>query len=248
VQPIASGNIRLAATVVLLRPSADAGYEIYMVERPGSVVFPDLHVFPGGKVDEEDYIPQCCDGLTPAAADALLGAPGALRYWVAAIRECFEECGVLLATDDSRRAIAERHLQLAPYRQRCIDGELNMGQLCGVEQLRLDCAKVHYFSHWLTPELAPKRFDTRFFVAELPAQQTAVAHESEIVTSSWVTPAQALANAASGAWQMISPTLVTLRSLALYQQIPQLLQAVAAEEHLPKLTPELRAEGMCELR
>ncbi len=246
-QPIATGNIRLAATVVLLR-EAQPGFEIYMVERPGGAVFPDLHVFPGGKVDAPDFVPEHCLGLTPAAAEAKLGVPGALRYWVTAIRECFEECGVLLACRRNGEPIAEQHQALAHYRQRCIDGELSMGELCEQEQLRMECGKVHYFSHWLTPEVAPKRFDTRFFVAQLPAKQATEAHESEVVSGEWVTPAAALEHAAQGRWQMISPTRVTLESLASYPTVGQLLAAVGAESHLPELTPNLRAEGMCDLR
>jgi 8-oxo-dGTP pyrophosphatase MutT (NUDIX family) len=250
VQPIAQGNIRLAATVVLLRPVAEgaAGYEIYMVERPGGTVFPDLHVFPGGKVDESDFVPEHCLGLTVAAAEQAMGVPGALRYWVAAIRECFEECGVLLATQVAGGGVAEQQAELAHYRQRCIDGNVSIGELCNAEGLQLDCAKVHYFSHWLTPEVAPKRFDTRFFVAELPPKQLTQAHDYEVVAGVWVTPEQALENAAQGVWQMISPTLVTLESLARYQTIPLLLEAVALQAHLPTLTKNLLAEGMCELR
>ncbi len=249
-QPIAQGNIRLAATVVLLRPPMQGkqGYEIYMVERPGGTVFPDLHVFPGGKVDESDFVPQHCSGLTVAAAEQAMGVPGALRYWVAAIRECFEECGVLLATQVAGGGVAEQQAALAHYRQRCIDGEVNIDELCSAEGLQLDCAKVHYFSHWLTPESAPKRFDTRFFIAQLPAQQLTEAHDYEVVAGVWVTPEQALANANQGTWQMISPTLITLESLARYQTIPELLEAVAEQAHLPSLTAELRAEGMCDLR
>ena len=248
-QPIAQGNIRLAATVVLLRPQAQGatGYEIYMVERPGSTVFPDLHVFPGGKVDEADFVPQHCSGLTVAEAEQAMGVPGALRYWVAAIRECFEECGVLLATQVAGGGVAEQQAELAHYRQRCIDGEVSIGELCNAEGLQLDCAKVHYFSHWLTPEVAPKRFDTRFFIAELPARQLTQAHDYEVVAGVWVTPEQALANAAQGRWQMISPTIITLESLARYPTIPKLLEAVAGQVHLPTLTEQLRAEGMCEL-
>lgn len=249
-QPIAQGNIRLAATVVLLRPIAEGegGYEIYMVERPGGTVFPDLHVFPGGKVDEADFVPEHCSGVTVAAAEEQMGVPGALRYWVAAIRECFEECGVLLATPVAGGDIAEQQQELAHYRQRCIDGEVSIGALCKAEGLQLDCAKVHYFSHWLTPEVAPKRFDTRFFVAELPPKQLTRAHDYEVVAGVWVTPAQALLHAKDGVWQMISPTLVTLESLAKYPSIPRLLDAVAEQAHLPELTAQLRTEGMCDLR
>ena len=96
-QPLQRENIRLAATVMLIRDHP-SGLQVYMVKRPGRGDFPDLHVFPGGKVDEDDWQPDLCPMLTDQEASARLGvAAGGLRYWVAVARECFEECGVLLA-------------------------------------------------------------------------------------------------------------------------------------------------------
>ena len=100
-QPLQRENIRLAATVMLIRDNP-AGLQVYMVKRPGRGDFPDLHVFPGGKVDEDDWLPDSCPTLTDQEASARLGvSAGGLRYWVAVARECFEECGVLLANSVS---------------------------------------------------------------------------------------------------------------------------------------------------
>jgi 8-oxo-dGTP pyrophosphatase MutT (NUDIX family) len=250
-QPLSHGNIRLAATVVLLRDTV-RGPEVFMTKRPGGAVFPDLHVFPGGKVDESDFAPEVLAGLEADHADGLLGlAAGGLRYWVAAIRECFEECGVLLAYRDGAlvrwrdRAEMERFHH---YRQRLIDGELSMTELCRHERLRLAADRVFYFSHWITPEVAPKRFDTRFFVAAMPEAQQTVAHQDEIVDDVWIRPADALSAHAAGDWQMIAPTLTTLSCIAAYPTTEHLLAAVRAESHLDGLTDSLRQQGMHELR
>ena len=95
-QALERDNIRLAATVMLIRDTAD-GLQVYMVKRPGKGAFPDLHVFPGGKVDADDFAPDVTADLDDAQASKTLGiSAGGIRYWVAVVRECFEECGVLI--------------------------------------------------------------------------------------------------------------------------------------------------------
>ncbi len=245
------GNIRLAATVVLVR-DAPAGVEVFMVQRPGTVDFPNLHVFPGGKLDASDHMPELCTGMEDARASDLLGvSAGGLRYWVAAIRECFEECGVLLATsNDETLAIEDGAAvrRFTRYRGELLDGRMSLADVCEREKLRLACQHVGYFSHWLTPDAALRRFDTRFFVAAMPPGQTAVAHEWETQDSSWTTPGAALECFRDGAWQMISPTLTTLEMIVPYSDCESLLQAVATEAHVPELTPELNVQGMQPMR
>jgi 8-oxo-dGTP pyrophosphatase MutT (NUDIX family) len=250
-QPLKRANIRLAASVMLLRDSAE-GLEVFMLQRPGGVDFPDLHVFPGGKVDEQDLLESRVSGCSEAAANRLLGLPaGGLRYWVTAIRECFEECGVLLArrgggfvelTDPTEAARFEG------YRQSLMDGELTMAEFCEREDLVLAADCLLYFSHWLTPEAAPRRFDTRFFVARMPVAQETMAHAWETAGDHWVTPSEALMAAAEGRWQMISPTLTTLESLSKCASVEEMFADVLAEKHLPELTAELRIQGMQSLR
>ncbi len=222
-----------------------------MMQRPGGVDFPDLHVFPGGKVDEGDFAPELIAGLPESAADRLLGVPGGLRYWAAAIRECFEECGVLLAYRNGALIDWADEREVAHfngYRQQLIDGELTMLDVCRREELRLAADRVLYFSHWITPEQAPRRFDTRFFIAAMPDNQETIAHAWETADDEWVRPRDALAAWEAGRWQMISPTLSTLNSIAGFSDVPSMLEAVLAESHLETLTDEMRRQGMHDLR
>ena len=249
-EPLRRGNIRLAATVVLARQRGGA-MEVFMIQRPGRGDFPNLHVFPGGKVDEADYLPELCTGINDAGANRAMGVTGGgLRYWVAAIRECFEECGVLFATAAGRPAVRNEasEQRFSAYRAMLIDGQLDLASLCAREGLRLACGEMLYFSHWLTPEMSPRRFDTRFFIAVMPSSQNTLAHATETQNSSWIRPAEALRLCETGAWQMISPTITTLEMIERYADCQELLDAVRDEAHLPELTPELRWEGMQAIR
>ncbi len=249
-EPLQRGNIRLAATVVLTRQGA-GGIEVFMIQRPGRGDFPNLHVFPGGKVDAADHLPQLCTGIDDAGASRAVGvASGGLRYWVAAIRECFEECGVLFATADGGPVTEETDWQqrFADYRAMLIDGRIDLATLCARERLRLACGEMLYFSHWLTPEAAPRRFDTRFFVAVMRSSQNTLAHETETQHSSWIRPADALRLCDAGDWQMIAPTITTLRMIEPYADCDALLGAVRSESHLPELTSHLQWEGMQAIR
>lgn len=253
--PLHSNNIQLAATLVLVRDTA-AGIEVYMTERPGGIDFADLHVFPGGKVAaaDDEWLQdsgQRLLGQNGEAANAALGEAEALRYWVAAIRESFEECGVLYARDaagDWLEISAAELPRFAEYREALIEQRMTLAQLCEATGAVLDASGLLYFSHWLTPESAPRRFDTRFFLARMLPGQATAEHHREVVSGAWVAPAEALANARTGRWQLISPTRVTLESLAPFASSAALWQAVRGNRHLPTLTTALRHEGMCELR
>lgn len=219
-----------------------------MVRRPARGAFPNLHVFPGGKVDaDDDGAASFCSGRTDAQASALLGlACGGLRYWVTAIRECFEECGVLLAYRAGRlfQPADERERErFDSYRDALATGALNFQAVLARERLSLAVDLVHYFSHWITPETAPARFDTRFFLARLPPGQCAAEHSRETTSGAWVTPTRALANHEAGEWLMIHPTLTTLRTVARFSDVDKLLGDVAAGRHLGAIDGSLRAQG-----
>ena len=239
--------IRKAATVLVLR-EGDEGIEVFMVQRPGRGVFPNLHVFPGGKVEGVDHgLGHLCRDLTDAEASAALGIEdGGLRYWVTAIRECFEECGVLLAYRDGAlfqpRDEAEAR-RFDGYRNELISGELHLPELARRENLELATDRVHYFSHWITPPSAPARFDTRFFVAAMPPGQRAEGHLRETVAGLWIAPAQALAEYDAGRWQMIHPTLTTLRTAARYATVSALVADVVAGEHIGEVDSALHLQG-----
>lgn len=250
-QPLVRGNIRLAATVMLVRDTP-TGMEVYMVQRPGRGDFPDLHVFPGGKVDDDDWAPQLCDGLDDATASGRLGIErGGLRYWMAVARECFEECGVLLVNhggaplDFAHEAIDHKY---AHYREQLLAGEISFARMCQREDLTVACDLLAYFSHWLTPDSAPRRFDTRFFLAAMPPHQNTLAHTDETADDQWERPAEALAKFQSQQWQMIDPTLRSLETLSQFNAVDEALTGVRRGNHLMPLTPELNRQGMQNLR
>ena len=250
-QPLQRGNIRLAATVMLVR-DAPGGLEVYMVQRPGKGDFPDLHVFPGGKVDEDDWAPELCFGLDDDEASTRLGIErGGLRYWTAVARECFEECGGLLAHQHGRAldfAAPEVSDKFSRYREQLLANEINFSELCLAENLHVACDRLAYFSHWLTPEMAPRRFDTRFFLAAMPPHQDTLAHTDETADDQWEKPEEALAKFHADEWLMIDPTLRSLETLSQWQTVEQALAGVKQGDHLMPLTPELNRQGMQKLR
>jgi 8-oxo-dGTP pyrophosphatase MutT (NUDIX family) len=201
-----------SATLMLLRDAAD-GLEVFMVERHRAVDFvPGAMVFPGGKVDAADRDPalraRCRTAAGLAAAD--------LALCIAAIREGFEECRVLLArpagearlvTADRLRAIEARH------RAPLCAGRIGIGEVAAAEDLELACDLCVPFAHWITPEGSPRRYDTHFFLAAAPPDQQPAHDGVEAVASAWVSPARALADAAAGRLTIIFPTLLNLRKL-----------------------------------
>ncbi len=161
-----------------------------MVRRPAKASFGDVFVFPGGVLDAEDgAVHDACAGVSEADANRLLHVDaGGLDYYSAAIRELFEEAGVLLADTDLSSG------DLADARDALNDGELPWDRFVHDGRLTLRCDSLHYFSHWITPEVLPKRYSTRFFVAELPAGQHADHDVREVTASVWTTAADAIAS------------------------------------------------------
>lgn len=246
-QPLEYDNIRLAATVMLIKDSS-AGLQVYMVQRNAGGAFPNLHVFPGGKVDDADFAPDLTDGLSDDEASALLGvSAGGLRYWVAVARECFEECGVLVARNVDLSSPVTRG-RYAAYREQLLADEISFADICIAESLKIETDLLGYFSHWITPESAPRRFDTRFFVAAMPPGQQTNAYTGETTDDDWVTPEAALAKFRSSEWQLIDPTLRSLETLSNYHTVNEVLAGVRRGDHLMPLTPELNRQGMQTLR
>jgi 8-oxo-dGTP pyrophosphatase MutT (NUDIX family) len=240
-----------AATLLLVRPAGD-DFEVFMVERPGAADFGGLHVFPGGKVDDSDAdLEPYCIGLTDARASAALGVGNnGLRFWVAAIREAFEEAGVLLAYEMDEEGghpidfSGDNEARFDQYRREVHQGFVTMADLCHREGLRLAADRVHYFSHWITPKGPPRRYDTRFFLAVAPEDQELAHHEDELEGGEWVRPAEALGHVKSGRWQMITPTLWTLETMADYDGIEALVDDMLEGKHLPEVTEARLKEGM----
>jgi glyoxylase-like metal-dependent hydrolase (beta-lactamase superfamily II)/8-oxo-dGTP pyrophosphatase MutT (NUDIX family) len=182
-------DARPAASLLLLRDGGP-GLEVLMLrraERDGDVRS-GAAVFPGGVVDRRDReAHRCCLGGDDAALSRQLGlANGGLDYAVAALRESFEEVGLLLADRAFDAAAA------LPWRERLQAGQASVTDLCDTLGLRLDVRGLVYYSHWLTPPGVAKRFDTRFFVAHAPPEQEAVADYGEAIELMWLTPRAAL--------------------------------------------------------
>ncbi len=249
-QALVKGNIRLAATVILIRDGA-LGLEVFMVQRPGKGDFPDIHVFPGGKVDADDFSPEICFGLKDSeASERLRVTSGGLRYWVAVARECFEECGVLLACKEGAPIVFDKEIarRFHDYRERLLANKISFGDICRSEKLQVDCTRLEYFSHWITPNQIPRRFDTRFFVATMPADQSTYAQTFETVDDEWLQPSDALANKDKGHWQMIDPTLHSLEILSKYGRVKEALGEIQQGFHLMPLTESLSRQGMQSFR
>lgn len=230
---------RPASTLALLRESAD-GFEILMLQRSLQAAFlPGFYVFPGGAVDAGDAHPELTDyidGHSEASACRLLGIEdGGLGYLVAAIRECFEEAGLLLAHDRDGAPIGADHPALRSTREPVMRGELPMAALCREYGLRLPLETLTYIDHWVTPPGAPRRFDTRFFVAAAPTGQVAAHDGRETIDHCWLSPQQALQEHRDGKRQFGAPTLTVLRRLSRFATLSEALGD--AEQAKPQAFP-----------
>lgn len=237
-----------AATVTLVRDGPE-GLEVLMMRRNLQSVFvPGKYVFPGGSVDRADAaeaVYACCTGLDDAAASARLGLPAhGLAYWIAAIRESFEEAGLLLAcTEDGRTATQAQVIALARHRKAVADGTLAFDALLREEGLRMATDALVYFSHWITPVGAPRRYDTRFFVARAPDGQEAVSDFDETIESVWVRPRDAVIRCEAGEFKMLTPTIHTLRLFAPHDSADALIEAMRARGNIPAIQPRVAKDG-----
>jgi 8-oxo-dGTP pyrophosphatase MutT (NUDIX family) len=239
-----SVTTRDAATLMLIRDARDddggPAVEVCMLRRNLESEFvAGAYVFPGGSVDEEDRGPEAaarCRGLTGAEASAILGMDsGGLALWVAALRECFEEAGVLVARpvaagapgegpsdllDTSDPVVAAR---FATWRDAVNDGSASFLDLCRAEGLELDLGDVHFVSHWITPELAPRRYDTRFFITAAPPGQVASHDDGETIAAIWTRPTEALARQAAGEIDLLPPTITNLANIQSYRTTAEVM-------------------------
>lgn len=241
---------RPAATVMLVRDASE-GVEVFLMKRSGFGSFGGLHVFPGGKVDDSDRAGRwnaLTTGPEDAAASQVLGVPrGGLGYWVACIRECFEEAGVLLASDPGGRTIpfadpaVRRRFEDWRVRLNAGEGDL-LERMCRDENLLLAADQLAYVSHWITPLGQPARFNTRFFVARAPSEQDALHDGHETVESEWLRPVDALERFADGDLNLISPTEKNLEAIAGFSSTEALLEAKRAVDPstIPTILPAMR--------
>ena len=248
-------QVRDAATVMLVRDALDGtGMEVFMLRRNlNSDFVGGAYVFPGGAVDEADRhadLERICQGRSDAVASEQLGIEsGGLAYWVAAVRECFEEAGVLLAVPEGTDHVisfAEPDIEqrFSEHRRAVDSGERRLIEICEEERLRLDVDRIHYFSHWITPEGPPRRYDTRFFVAAAPPDQVPLHDDRETIANLWVRPQDALDRHAAGELDMIFPTIRNLMAIGRFERSADLLDHARTISAVPAILPRIvRDEG-----
>ncbi len=240
---------RLAATTILVR-ARDSQPEILLLKRGEHARFmPNAYVFPGGAIDpgdESDDMYDRCAGLNDRAAASLLGLPSnGLRFFVAAVREAFEECGLLLAYGPTGEWVDlsiwdEAHVREA--RLQVSAGRLNLAALCEAHGWRLAVDKLIFFSHWITPP-GKLRFDTRFFLSLAPPRQYACLAGDEMSELVWHTAAEALSAHANDELLLMFPTRQILKDIAACKDIDELFDYANRPRAIAPITPVL-PQGM----
>lgn len=230
---------RPSATVVVVR-EGDSHPELLMIKRRAGDAFGDSYAFPGGVVDhDESDAHGRIDGRTAEEANGILGVPeDGLDYYSAAIRELFEESGILLArTDDGQWATVTP--QLEKLRVEVDKGRLPWAEFLEKESLRLACDALHYFAYWETPLISPKRWSTRFFLAELPEGQEPSHDDSEVTDIRWLSAREALAGARDGHIKLPFPTTRNLNYIADIETVDELFAwaDARARQEITKLRP-----------
>jgi 8-oxo-dGTP pyrophosphatase MutT (NUDIX family) len=247
--PITS-DPRPASTVVVLRDSS-FGPEVFLVRRHERTVFMGgAHVFPGGRVDAIDHEGDhaWCDGVTHATKQLDTLAPSeAVAYHVAASRELFEEAGVLLARDGAGRFVslagAADHARFKHDREEVHAGRASLRTVVDRERLRLALDSLVLFAHWVTPPIDTKQFDTRFFMTRIPPDQTPAHDDTETTHSTWITPADAMAQARAGEIVLPPPTWTTLRELETFKSVEEALAWAAQRRVMRRMPMALEHEG-----
>lgn len=225
-RPVSAAEPLPSSTVILLREDGgEEPFRVLMVERHGSVTFPGVHAFPGGVVDPGDHAPHGATlppGQSWAPAGEGDGPEEALPYWIAAVRECFEEVGLLLVHRDGAALPTPLPAPIAGLRARLHAGE-PFAELLAEHGLVPATDGLLYFARWITPKRNPRRFDTRFLVGRAPAGQDAVIDATECVSCRWLGPRGALALYERGDITLIPPTVRTLDDLARFASVDAVL-------------------------
>ncbi|MEM6708600.1 MAG: hypothetical protein AAF648_07420 [Pseudomonadota bacterium] len=237
--------IRPAATIMIVR-DAEPQFELFMLRRTKGASFAGgMYVFPGGRVDADDHLHKY-DAVRVEPSETQAPQLRALGYeWrgflIAALRETFEEAGLLLAYEADGSLLsyehAEKETRFDALRKPLHDNEVTLLDICRQEQLKLAIDRVHYFNRFVTPVGRPRRFDTRFFVAKAPAVQVGRHDEAETVDSVWISPGQALARNEAREFDLMRVTQMQLQALNQYQSADELLAAVASKTEFPVHRP-----------
>jgi 8-oxo-dGTP pyrophosphatase MutT (NUDIX family) len=206
---------------------SSAGPELFMVRRHQDTAFMGgAYVFPGGRVDDADHdgSESWCDGLAHARAQlAALDAQAAVAFHVAAARELFEEAGVLLARTPDGHFVSlagdDVHARFKAYRGDVHAGRITLRDLVQREGLRLTLDTLVLFAHWVTPPIDTRQFDTRFFMARVPPDQTPAHDDTETTHSGWLTPSAAVEQSLNADIVLPPPTWTTIRELQRFASV-----------------------------
>ncbi|HEX6370095.1 MAG TPA: NUDIX domain-containing protein [Longimicrobium sp.] len=238
---------RPAATVLLVRDSAD-GPEVLLLRRHKRSGFAaGAWVFPGGVVDGGDAdlaLVERLDGPTPMQWAERLGLSDpaeAVSFVTAAVREAFEETGILLArlAEDATNPGGREGLEIA--RRALLAEVVDLRQIIVTRSLRISGGDLLYLAHWITPEPEPRRYDTRFFLARVAADAVCTPHEAEMTESVWLTARGAVHFFESGSLKMLPPTVHTLRRLAGFGSVDEIFAALA-DAPVPAILPIMRVQ------
>ncbi len=231
--PASVGTPAPAATIMLLRPGTKGtkAPEVLLLQRHAKSEFlPDLYVFPGGRVDAGDHeLADRVSGVSAEEASARIDIDDpaeALGYFVAAIRETFEEAGVLLARKRGQRELISGTLaaELSRHRLQLQSGDLTLREIVEAEDLELAADGLQVHGRWITPEMVPRRFDTLFFTAAAPVDQLAIHDGVESTVLVWIAPEVALEQALNKQRQMIFPTMANLQTISAFSEVAAVLE------------------------
>lgn len=239
-----------ASTVILVRHGEPVGspWQCYMVRRHVRSEFAaDVYVFPGGKVDAVDAEPKLLERVDsePRPLEHGESRERWLALQVAAIRELFEEAGVLLARAAEGglvRCQAGGGQRFDECRREMHEGNITFLDMLTDEDLRLAADRLHSFSRWITPVDLPRRYDTRFFVAEMPHGQVPLHDSRETTDGVWIAPQDALDRSRRGEFPLVFPTEAHLKRMAAYRSIEQMI-AETSEADLQPVTPRIVRKG-----
>ena len=239
--------IRPAATVIIVR-DVGPSFEIFMLRRTSRAAFAGgMYVFPGGRVDGDDHL-HAYDALRRGPTDAQALQQAALGaewrgFWIAVIRESFEEAGLLLAYDAAGELLNhvddEMRERFDAYRHDLHEHRMTLAEICRRESLTLAVDHIHYLDRWVTPLGRARRFDTRFFIAEAPVGQTGLHDDKETVHSVWISPRVALERCAADEFGLMAVTKRQLETLALYPNVAGLREMLESDRTFPVYRPVL---------
>ena len=237
----ANTEIRPAATLILARPAAES-FEIMMLKRTTKAAFASgMYVFPGGRIDASDSDPALAPYITEPrdhqhAQIAALGEDW-LGAYVAAIRETFEEAGILMAKDANGSWVTLPSKTIAETRQSLHQGELSMADFCRTYDARLAINELNFYNRWTTPPGRPRRFDTRFFVGQAPPMAEGVEDGEETTDAVWITPIKALEEHQAGRFDLMSVTVKQLSAITEYKNLVALKMALSHQDTFPHYQP-----------